>query len=341
MANTLRVSHATGATLYFVIRDESGDVYNGTVFETWSAANWGNYDYPLTEQTSSGVYIGTFPALATGDYAVVIYKQENVPGSPAVGDVIVGTTTIPWDGTTIVGIEDCSDTRCAAAILDNPGNKLATVGSGEVTVNNTSAIATAVWASGTRTLTSFGTLVADVATQVWASVSRTLTAFSFDTNNATLEGRLTAGRATNLDNLDATVSSRAAASDLTTAQATLTKLDDTLEDDAGTYRFTTNALEQAPDSTSDATAANQTAILSAVSALNDLSSADVATAVLGATVDGAIDVEQALKVIFASQHGKMVRTATDPLTFQFYADDDTTVLFTWTIPTTGATRTST
>lgn len=36
-----------------------------------------------------------------------------------------------------------------------------------------------VWAVGTRTLTSFGTLVADVATAVWSAVSRTLTAFAF------------------------------------------------------------------------------------------------------------------------------------------------------------------
>lgn len=37
--------------------------------------------------------------------------------------------------------------------------------------------ATAVWASGTRTLSSFGTLVADVATAVWAAGARTLTSF--------------------------------------------------------------------------------------------------------------------------------------------------------------------
>lgn len=39
------------------------------------------------------------------------------------------------------------------------------------------SIASSVWASGTRTLTSFGTLVADTATGVWASGTRTLTAF--------------------------------------------------------------------------------------------------------------------------------------------------------------------
>jgi len=56
---------------------------------------------------------------------------------------------------------------------------------------------------------------------------------------------------------------------ITTAQGTLTKLDDTLENDGGTYRFTKNALEEAPSGTGgDATADNQTAILDAIAALD-------------------------------------------------------------------------
>jgi cytoskeletal protein CcmA (bactofilin family) len=38
----------------------------------------------------------------------------------------------------------------------------------------------------------------------------------------------------------------ATSAEITAVKATTDKLDDTLEDDAGTYRFTTNALEQAP-----------------------------------------------------------------------------------------------
>jgi hypothetical protein len=40
-----------------------------------------------------------------------------------------------------------------------------------------SSIASSVWANGTRSLTSFGTLVADTATGVWASGTRTITEF--------------------------------------------------------------------------------------------------------------------------------------------------------------------
>lgn len=44
------------------------------------------------------------------------------------------------------------------------------------------AIGTAVWASGTRTLSSFGTLVADTVTAVWAATVRTLSSFGFTVN---------------------------------------------------------------------------------------------------------------------------------------------------------------
>lgn len=58
-----------------------------------------------------------------------------------------------------------------------------------------------VWASPARTLTSFGTLVADVAAAVWASVSRTLTDISDSSGVTTLLSRLTALRAGYLDYL--------------------------------------------------------------------------------------------------------------------------------------------
>lgn len=58
-------------------------------------------------------------------------------------------------------------------------------------IPSSSAIATAVWGAGGRTLSSFGTLVADI----WAAVVDS-------TGVTTLLSRLTSGRATKLDNLD-------------------------------------------------------------------------------------------------------------------------------------------
>jgi len=42
-----------------------------------------------------------------------------------------------------------------------------------------------IWAVGTRTLTGFGTLVADIATAVWGAATRTLSAFGFNVTVAT------------------------------------------------------------------------------------------------------------------------------------------------------------
>ena len=89
----------------------------------------------------------------------------------------------------------------AALVLATPANKLVTDGSGHVSIAGTkqtldalndapalvqrgeppsaATIAAEVWGYTTRTLTSFGTAVADVASSVWVAATRTLTTFAF------------------------------------------------------------------------------------------------------------------------------------------------------------------
>jgi hypothetical protein len=107
------------------------------------------------------------------------------------------------------------------AIWDALTSALTTVGSiGKLIVDNLNATVSSrsshaaadVWAVGTRTLTSFGTLVSDTATAVWAAGTRTLTSFGTLVSDiwaavadsagvTTLLSRLTAQRATNLDSI--------------------------------------------------------------------------------------------------------------------------------------------
>jgi len=60
-------------------------------------------------------------------------------------------------------------------------NIIAEVDANEVKIDaittTLSTLVTDIWAAGTRTLTSFGTLVADITTAVWAAGARTLTSF--------------------------------------------------------------------------------------------------------------------------------------------------------------------
>ncbi len=59
-----------------------------------------------------------------------------------------------------------------------------------LTTGERTSTATAVWASATRSLTTFGTLVADVTTAVWSAVTRTLTAASDSSGVTTLLTRI-------------------------------------------------------------------------------------------------------------------------------------------------------
>lgn len=70
-----------------------------------------------------------------------------------------------------------ADTQAAVTLVATTTNLTNDVGI-------TQAGADKVWGSAARTLTSFGSLVADAAAAVWASVSRTLTAFGFTVSAA-------------------------------------------------------------------------------------------------------------------------------------------------------------
>jgi len=87
-----------------------------------------------------------------------------------------------------VGVTDVDDFKADVSALATTAqlgtmetNIIAEVDANEVKIDGIvttlSTMVADVWGYGTRTLTSFGTLVADVATAVWAAGSRTLTGF--------------------------------------------------------------------------------------------------------------------------------------------------------------------
>jgi len=134
-----------------------------------------------------------------------------------------------------------------------------------------------VWTSATRTLSSFGTLVADIATAIWGAVARTITGGTITTNS---------------DKTGYTVSTVSdktgyslSGTDLADIKAVTAKVDTALVADGGVYQFTANALELAPGGGSggDATAANQTIIINSL------------TAAKGATFDTSTDSLEAIR----------------------------------------------
>lgn len=101
MAGIIRTVSNTGNTIYAFVWDSAGAVWNGSAFETYNALNWANYDIALSEATSSGFYKATFPAgIAAGKYTIALYQQ--LGGSPAAGDPVIGAGDYEWDGSSEV-----------------------------------------------------------------------------------------------------------------------------------------------------------------------------------------------------------------------------------------------
>ncbi len=75
-------------------------------------------------------------------------------------------TPLPTDWISAAGISAAAVTKLQAGLMQ-AGSYIAP--------DNAATVATAVWAEGSRTLTGFGTLVADI----WSAASRTLSAFGF------------------------------------------------------------------------------------------------------------------------------------------------------------------
>jgi hypothetical protein len=129
MAGELKTTFTTGSTVYYHLRNATGSIYNGSTFETYNTANYGNYDIPATEQgTASGFFVGTMPVISAGIY--VVTAKQQVGASPAESDPVIGSGEIQWNGT--AEAYSAGGTILAATGLDNispadPGSVATTV----------------------------------------------------------------------------------------------------------------------------------------------------------------------------------------------------------------------
>lgn len=106
MSNELTIHSPanSGDTLYAQVESVLGQVWNGTGFESPVHGNWGNYDIAMTEQaTSTGIFLASMPAAVAGAYSFIVRKQSG--GSPAVGDIVLGSSQLfYWSGTVVVDV---------------------------------------------------------------------------------------------------------------------------------------------------------------------------------------------------------------------------------------------
>lgn len=100
MADEIQVQDVTGLTLYAQVRKSLDPTKIlstvASAFVTFSSADWLNYDIAMTEQGSSGLYLGTIPSYAgSGVFSVTSYAQSGV--SPAESDLAIATGNITYN----------------------------------------------------------------------------------------------------------------------------------------------------------------------------------------------------------------------------------------------------
>lgn len=106
MANELTVNYRADYTLYAILLNSVGKIYNTTTtsFETPIDANWGQYDIAMSESENTEIYRGTMPAVFAGAYDYVVRKQAGA--SPSITDLAIAAGHVEWDGTIVLSLHD-------------------------------------------------------------------------------------------------------------------------------------------------------------------------------------------------------------------------------------------
>lgn len=115
MANEIAINYAGDYTLYALLLNTAGQVWNGAAFEAPQDANWSDYDIALAEVQNTELYLGNMPAVAAGVYYFAVRRQ--IAGAPAVTDPLVGTGVLQWDGSAEV-VQATIDSNVDAILVD-------------------------------------------------------------------------------------------------------------------------------------------------------------------------------------------------------------------------------
>jgi len=141
---------ASGATYYFHLLNQAGQVWNGASFETPTAAKWADYAIAASEQSTTGYFSGDMPAAAAGWYDVVAFQQPGA--SPATSDPKGPSGKLNWNGATEVqALPNASHTADGGLPTCGSGNRQLTLAGGSVLVGSwaagvlSSQLAAAVW----------------------------------------------------------------------------------------------------------------------------------------------------------------------------------------------------
>lgn len=95
MSIPIEAGYASGRTIYTIIHNPDGTVWNNNLeaFETYNSDNWADYAIVMAEQANSGYYIVALPAGISGILPTeAIYEQAGL--TPALTDAESGPIAI-------------------------------------------------------------------------------------------------------------------------------------------------------------------------------------------------------------------------------------------------------
>jgi hypothetical protein len=97
----------TGVTLYVILTDanDSHMKSSDSTFVSYVAANWGDYDLPMSE-SDSYLYEYTMPSISDGEYTAEIFLQDGA--SPSLTDTKVGEQSFSWKDNDFFNLTDVS-----------------------------------------------------------------------------------------------------------------------------------------------------------------------------------------------------------------------------------------
>jgi hypothetical protein len=95
----LQVQATSGWTVYFNVRNDAGQPWNGVAYESYNASNYSTYKVAAAEQGASGYFVASFAP--TGGRQTWVAKHQS-GGSPAESDAAIATGTL---GSNLVEID--------------------------------------------------------------------------------------------------------------------------------------------------------------------------------------------------------------------------------------------
>ncbi len=120
MAAEVKTRYFTGNNLYFIVVKSDGTIWNGSSFVSINVSNWTTYAVTMTEQSTSGLYYGTFPTGITVAADYTLFVMIRTGASPATSDVTFKEGTLSWDGDSELGSTEDS----LAEVIENTDNIL-------------------------------------------------------------------------------------------------------------------------------------------------------------------------------------------------------------------------